>query len=261
MELAINDLPGEGRPLVILHGLLGSGRNWLGTARKLNTSGRRVVLVDLRNHGHSPWGRPMTYPAMAGDIAQLVDRLDAGPVDLLGHSMGGKAAMCLALQQPDRLARLILVDIAPVAYGHRSFADYIDIMRRLDLDALHRRSDADTAMAKDIADVTMRSFLLQNLESDDSGGFRWRVDLDLLAEALPDLVGWQEPEGSRAFHKPAIVLRGALSPYVQDQALPEFRRRFPTLQVATIEGAAHWPHVEAAEAFLAELNGFFQASS
>ncbi|HEX2528413.1 MAG TPA: alpha/beta fold hydrolase [Geminicoccus sp.] len=258
MELAINDLPGEGRPLVILHGLLGSGRNWLGPARKLNGSGRRVVMADMRNHGQSPWGRPMTYEAMADDVIELIGRLGAGPVDLLGHSMGGKAAMNLALRQPELLARLILVDIAPVAYSHRSFADYIEAMRAVDLAAIQRRGDADTLLATSIDDVGMRGFLLQNLESDHHHGFRWRVDLELLANSLPELVGWSEPAGVRPYPGPALALRGALSSYVREESLPEFRRLFPKLKVVPIPEAAHWPHVEAPEPFFAALVSFLQ---
>ena len=258
MELAINDLPGDGRPLLILHGLLGSGRNWLGPARKLNAAGRRVVMADLRNHGQSPWGRPMTYAAMAEDVAELIRRLGAGPVDLLGHSMGGKAAMTLAMAQPDPIARLVLVDIAPVAYGHRSFADYIAAMRAVDLRTVRRRGDADTALSASIEDVGMRAFLLQNLESDGAGGLRWRVDLELLANSLPELVGWEEPAGARPFERPTAVLRGALSAYVREESYPDFRRLFPALDMVTIPQAGHWPHVEAAEPFLAALAGFLE---
>lgn len=256
MELAINDLPGEARPLVVLHGLLGSGRNWLGPARKLNAAGRRVVMADLRNHGRSPWGRPMTYPAMADDVAELILRLDAGPVDLLGHSMGGKAAMNLALRRPELVARLIVADIAPIAYGHRSFADHIDAMRALDLAGIRRRGDADTAMAGDVEDVGMRSFLLQNLESDGEGGLRWRVDLDLLAEALPNLVGWDDPPDATPYPGPTLALRGALSPYVTGEGEAALRRLFPHARIEAIPEAGHWPHVEAAGPFLAALTRF-----
>ncbi|WP_027133170.1 alpha/beta fold hydrolase [Geminicoccus roseus] len=256
MELAINDLPGEGRPLVVLHGLLGSGRNWLGPARKLNASGRRVVMADMRNHGQSPWGRPMTYPAMADDVAELIGRLDAGPVDLLGHSMGGKAAMNLALRRPDLVARLVVVDIAPVAYSHRSFADFFDAMRALDLGSLRRRGDADTAMARDVEDVAMRGFLLQNLESDGAGGFRWRVDLDLLTESLPNLVGWEDPADVSPFQGPTLALRGALSPYVTGAGEEALRRLFPAVRIEPIPQAGHWPHVEAPVPFLTALGAF-----
>ena len=263
MELAINELAGADlanadRPLVILHGLLGSGRNWLGPAKKLNAAGRRVVLADMRNHGHSPWGEPMTYPAMAEDVAELIKRLSTGPVDLLGHSMGGKAAMTLALSQPELVERLIVVDIAPVAYGHRSFADFIDAMRKLNLSQVKRRGDADTAMAADVPDIGMRAFLLQNLEGAEGGGFRWRVDLELLSRALPDMVGWQDPPGAMPFEKPTLVLRGALSPYVQGEGVAALHRLFPEVQIEAVPEAGHWPHVEAAEAFMAALQAFLR---
>ena len=258
MELAINDLPGSGTPLLILHGLLGSGRNWLGPARKLNAAGRYVVMADLRNHGHSPWGEPMTYPAMAEDVAELIQHLGAGPVDLLGHSMGGKAAMTLALSQSELVERLIVVDIAPVAYSHRSFADYLDAMRKLDLGNVERRGDADTAMAVDVPDVGMRAFLLQNLESDQNDGFRWRVNLDLLSESLPAMVGWQDPPGAAPFEKPTLVLRGALSPYVEDEGVAALHRLFPKMQIEAVPNARHWPHVEAAGPFMAALQDFLE---
>ena len=258
MELAINDLPGSGTPLVILHGLLGSGRNWLGPAKKLNAAGRHVVMADLRNHGHSPWGEPMTYPAMAEDVAELIQHLGAGPVDLLGHSMGGKAAMTLALSQSELVERLIVVDIAPVAYSHRSFADFIDAMRKLDLSSIQRRGDADTVMAADVDDVGMRAFLLQNLESDQNGGFRWRVDLEVLSRALPAMVGWQDPPDAAPFDRPTLVLRGALSPYVKDEGVAALRRLFPKVRIDAVPEAGHWPHVEAAEPFMAALTAFLE---
>ncbi|WP_159714195.1 alpha/beta fold hydrolase [Geminicoccus flavidas] len=256
MELASNVLPGEGRPLVVLHGLLGSGRNWLGPARRLNESGRPVVLADLRSHGQSPWARPMSYDAMADDVARLIAGLDSEAVDLLGHSMGGKVAMNLALRRPDRVARLVLVDIAPIAYRHRSFTDYLLAMRALDLAQVQRRGDADRLMEPAVPDVAMRSFLLQNLESDGGGGFHWRVDVDLLLAALPDLVGWTDPPGTPPFTGPALALRGALSPYVDEVGEAALRRLFPAVEIESLPEAGHWPHVEAAEPFLSALQAF-----
>ena len=174
-------------PLLIAHGLYGSARNFNSLGKKLARN-RRVVMVDMRNHGESPWESDMSYPAMAGDLAEAVDRLCGGRAVVLGHSMGGKAAMALALSHPERLAGLIVADIAPIYYDH-SHAGYVDAMRAVDLARVSRRSDADPMLAERIPEPMLRSFLLQNLVV-EAGVARWRLNLAALARALPDLMAW-----------------------------------------------------------------------
>ena len=151
----------HGPPVVILHGLLGSARNWGTFGRHLSAT-RRVFALDLRNHGASPWADQMTYDQMADDVRSFLTDRGIESAAVIGHSMGGKVAMRLALCHGSAVARLVVVDIAPVAY-RRDFHAYVEAMRRLDLSGLKRRADADPLLAVDIAEAGVRAFLLQNL--------------------------------------------------------------------------------------------------
>ncbi len=180
----------EGRelpPVIIAHGLYGSGRNWASIARKLAASGRRVILPDMRNHGRSFRHPVHDYPALADDLARLVDHA-GGRADVVGHSMGGKAAMVLALRHPGKVRRLAVIDIAPVAYD-RTRMPIIEALRAVDLDKVHRRRDAEALLAAHIDDPALRSFLLHAL---DLGGDRprWRLDLDALAANMDVIMGF-----------------------------------------------------------------------
>ncbi len=228
MKLATS-VVGEGPPLVVAHGLFGSGRNWGVIAKRL-ADVRQVITVDMRNHGESPWGDDSSYAAMASDLAEVAPQ----PFDICGHSMGGKAAMTLALTQPDAVSRLIVVDIAPVAYGH-SQIELIDAMRRARIEGATRRSEVEL----DVEDPGVRAFLLQSLDLSET---RWRLNLDVLAERMDDLVGWQEVEGR--FEGPALFLRGGASDYVTDEGIARIGRQFPAAKIETIEGAGHWLHAE-----------------
>jgi esterase len=244
---------GDGPPLLIAHGLFGSARNWNGIARRL-AEGRRVVAADLRNHGASPWSDDHSYEAMAEDLGALVDRL-GGRVDLLGHSMGGKAAMILALLRPEAVGRLIVADMAPVAYRH-SQMPYVEAMRRLDLSGVSRRSEADRRLAADIPDRALRAFLLQNLAF-ENGRPRWMLNLDALARDMERIMGF--PPIDRRFEGPALFLRGAASDYVSAEGEAAARRLFPQARFETLAGAGHWLHAEQPEAFTAAVGRFLTA--
>ena len=228
MKLATT-VQGEGEPLVVAHGLFGSGRNWGAVAKRLADE-RQVIAVDMRNHGDSPWSDDHSYAAMAADLAEVAPQ----PFDIVGHSMGGKAAMVLALTQPDAVRRLVVVDIAPVAYGHTQM-DLIDAMRDADLSGATRRSEVDL----DVHDPGARAFLLQSCDVTEG---RWRLNLDVLAEQMDDIVGW--PGIEERFEGPALFLRGETSDYVSDAHLPEIERLFPAARIETIAGAGHWVHAE-----------------
>ena len=202
---------GDGPPLVIAHGLFGSGRNW-GVIAKRMADTRRVVTVDMRNHGASPWMAPHDYPGMAEDLAEIVGSLGT-EADVIGHSMGGKAAMVLALAHPERVRRLIVADIAPVAYGHTQ-QGMIDAMRKVDLAQVETRGDADRQLTHWIDAPGVRAFLLQSL---DVKGQAWRLNLDQIERDMPDILGF--PDVSGAFDGGCLMLSGAMSDYV----LPEHR--------------------------------------
>ncbi|HBB82086.1 MAG TPA: alpha/beta hydrolase, partial [Sulfitobacter sp.] len=198
--------------LLIVHGLYGSGRNWGVIAKRLSDE-RHVVTVDMRNHGSSPHHDTHSYPEMAQDLAEVITHL-GGPVDICGHSMGGKAVMMLALTRPELLRRVIVADIAPVAYGHTQQM-FIDAMRGVDLSRVERRSDAEAQLAEAGVERALQSFFTQSL---DLPGKRWRLNLDALEAEMPKIVGWPE-DVSGQFEGPTLFLSGGASEYV----LPEHR--------------------------------------
>lgn len=253
-ELFFQDYPGpsDRAPLVMLHGLFGSGANWRGIARRLS-SGHRVLVMDMRNHGRSFNDEEMTYPAMAADVLDTLDSLGICRVDLLGHSMGGKAAMVAALTHPARIRCLIVVDIAPVAYTHTQLP-LIEAMMALDLGALRSRKEADEALAGTIGDLAVRQFLLQSLEQVDER-YRWRLNLAALKRAMDDLVGFPDLNG-RIYDGPTLFLYGGDSDYVQDRYRPRIERYFPNVEYRAIAGAGHWVHADQPAVLITEVQGF-----
>ena len=257
VELFARELGGAGRPLVLLHGLLGSGRNWQSAGAGLAEAGggRTVWALDLRNHGKSPWSGVMSYDAMAADVLGWLDARGLGAVDIMGHSMGGKVAMALACRHPARVGRLLVVDIAPKAYlshGHRAeFA----AMNELRLAELRSRGEAELKMEGRVPDWGMRKFLTTNLEQDAAGAWRWIVNLPVLTAALPDLEANPLAAGE-GFAGPALFLRGGRSRYVEDADLPGIAVRFPAARIETIAAAGHNPHMETREDFCAAVGAF-----
>jgi pimeloyl-ACP methyl ester carboxylesterase len=240
------DDEGAGPPLVILHGLFGSARNWQSHARTLSER-YRVISVDQRNHGRSPHTGPHGYVEMAADLARLIQHLGLREVTLLGHSMGGKTAMTLALEGAVDIARLVLVDIGPVAYPDQHSA-IIETLLAMPADSLTRRHQADEYLARTVEDPTLRQFLLQNLQVSASGS-AWRINLPTLLASMPALTGALPVPAGALFAGPTRVIRGSLSDRVTDASLPHFRALFPQLEVHTVAGAGHWPHAEAPAAF------------
>jgi esterase len=252
LELAHTE-HGSGPPVVILHGLLGSARNWASIAKHL-AGAYRVLAVDLRNHGSSPWADAMGYEAMAEDVAALIARLGLAPPAVVGHSMGGKVAMELALSHGDAVGRLVVVDIAPVRY-ERSFAPYVEAMRQADL-SVDRRSDVDESLRPAVPDAGVRAFLLQNLVSSD-GGFAWRVNLSALSANMDAIMGFPTST-SRKYERPALFLSGGRSDYVRPEHRAGIERLFTRAGYEVIEDAGHWVHAERPAAFLEVLERFLE---
>lgn len=246
--------PTDALPLVIAHGLYGSGRNWGVIARRLADQ-RDAVAVDMRNHGESPRAAAQGYPEMAADLAEVIDSL-GGRVDLLGHSMGGKAAMQLALTSGDRIRRLVVADIAPVAYGHDQ-SHHARAMRGLDLAGVTSRGEADRRLAAVVEDASLRAFFLQSLDLKAEGGPRWRLNLDVLEAEMPKIVGWPGTQG--VFEGPALFLTGAESAYVKPEHRDTIRALFPAARFAKIPGTGHWLHAEKPRAFEETVRVFLTA--
>ena len=255
LSLAFTD-NGAGKPLVILHGLFGSKRNWGAIAKSLSAH-RRVLCLDLRNHGESPWDAAMTYPALAADVAHFIGTHDLGAADVIGHSMGGKAAMTLALGHPELVASLTVVDIAP-APSPGTFIHYVEALRAMDLPRITSRKEADALLAPAEANPGIRAFLLQNLES-GTDGFKWRVNLDALSAAMKDLLDFAPPPHGHSYHGPALFLAGGASDYIGPQHHAEIERLFPAARIEILPGVGHWAHAEAPELFLNHVTGFLGA--
>jgi len=241
-----------GTPIVILHGLLGSSGNWRSIARRL-AERHRVFALDLRNHGKSPHVESMSYPAMADDVRAFLDSHDIDAATIIGHSMGGKTAMRLALDAPQRVERLVVVDIAP-GVSHHDHLPWLRAMASLDLGCVRRRADADAMLAATVPDTAMRQFLLHNLAA-TPGGFVWRINLAAIENGLPELLDFPVEADVHPFLGSTLFVRGAQSDYVLPEDEAVIRALFPRARIVTIEGAGHWVHAEQPVRFLAALDG------
>ena len=244
------DLP----PILIAHGLYGSARNWNVIAKRLSER-REVLAVDMRNHAASPWFTSHSYPELAEDLAEVI-RAHGGQADVLGHSMGGKTAMTLALAHPALVWRLVVADIAPVAYPHDQ-TQYIHAMRAMDLTDLTTRAEADRRLAATVPEAPLRAFFLQSLDLKAEGGPRWRLNFDTLEREMPKIVGWHAPSGQ--FDGPTLFLTGAESGYVRPENRPTIRALFPNAHFAKLAGAGHWLHADKPREFEETLRVFFDA--
>jgi pimeloyl-ACP methyl ester carboxylesterase len=230
--------PSSAPPLLIAHGLFGSARNWGVIARRL-ADRRDVLAVDMRNHGDSPRFPTQSYADMAADLAEVI-AANGGRADVLGHSMGGKAAMLLALTEAAMVNRLVVADIAPVAYSHDQ-TQHVAALQALDLSALTTRAEADRSLAATVPDPALRAFFLQSLDL-KSRPPRWRINLDVLKAEMPKIIGW--PQVTGRFDGPTLFLSGALSHYVRPEYRETIRALFPAARFAKIPGAGHWLHAE-----------------
>ena len=249
LDLIAQESAGTAPPLLIAHGLFGSARNWGVLARRLADRGP-VRAVDMRNHGTSPRADSQSYADMAGDLADTIEAGGDGPVDVLGHSMGGKAAMVLALTRPELVRRLIVADIAPVAYGH-SQSHLIAAMRQVPADVPSR---AAARAALPVEDDGTAAFLLQSF---DRGAGRWLLNLDVLEREMDAIIGF--PDLAGRFEGPALFLTGAASDYVGADRHDLCRSLFPQARFEEIAGAGHWLHADAPRETEAAVRAFLDA--
>lgn len=246
---------GQGPPVVILHGLFGNLDNWQTFAKQLAAE-HTVYILDQRNHGRSFHADEMNYPIMAEDLRQFLEDQWVYRSHLIGHSMGGKTAMQFALDFPDMVDRLVVVDIAPKAYvgGHQ---DIFDAMLSLDLDQVSSRKEAEEQLATRIADPGVRLFLLKNLTRGEQDKYRWKVNLPALHRAYAGILA---PVTGPPFPGPALFVRGERSDYIQDTDWPVIETLFPAARLETITGAGHWVHADAPEALLQVVRSFLSES-
>jgi pimeloyl-ACP methyl ester carboxylesterase len=250
----------EGSWVVFCHGLFGQGKNWTQIA-KVIARDHRVLLLDMPEHGRSPWSEDFDYVDAADRVAAAVaETTECEAVALVGHSMGGKIAMVLALRHPGLVERLCVVDVAPVAYeSAHEFDRYVAAMRDLDLGSVHSRADADAAMADAVPNPTVRGFLLQNLRrSPDPPGWAWQPNLGVIGDRLHVITGWPADRlaGLAPYDGPVLWMRGERSDYVDAEATHEMAAHFPRVRRVTIKGSGHWVHSEQPDAFVSVLRHF-----
>lgn len=252
VNLHFNDI-GRGKPVIILHGLFGSSRNWQGIAKEL-ASEFRVITVDLRNHGQSESADSMTYPEMAEDVYHLMSRLSLEQPALIGHSMGGKVAMMTALEYQKHIKNLIVLDIAPVNYGHR-YGKIFAAMNSLQPGQITSRNEAEDLMNQTINDSSLTRFLLQNLAR-SGPGFQWRINIKTIEKNIELINTFPENIDSLKYGKPALFLGGKNSNFIQLQFNKAILDLFPAAVIELIENAGHMLHIEHAETVIGKIRNF-----
>jgi esterase len=243
---------GQGEPVIILHGLFGSSTNWQSIGRKL-AGQYHVFAVDQRNHGNSPHAGQMDYGNMADDILDFMEQHGLRETNVLGHSMGGKTAMQLALSHPARVQRLVIVDIAPRRYPP-AHDEILQALTSLDPPQFQSRKQMEAALA--IPDLRTRQFLLMNVARDETGRFHWKFGLENIQRNYDRLNDALTLNSDRQFDKPTLVLRGEKSDYVREEDFTLIRSLFPRAEFRTVPGAGHWIHADNPEAFLKIVSEF-----
>jgi esterase len=248
---------GQGFPVIILHGLLGLSDNWVSLGRRLAAE-FDVIIPDLRNHGQSPHSNVFDYPALVEDLSELTEDLGLGDFYLVGHSLGGKVSMQYALQYPQKLKKLVIVDISLGRYTtHTQQQQLIDAMGSVDFSSAFSRSDIEQQLSQTVPDIHLRQFLLKNAYWIDKKHLGWRINLHAINENLPAIFEGIESVGK--FMKPALFIRGGLSDYVPEEDLPAIMNHFPLAEIHTIEKASHWVHADAPEEFFSLVNDFLSS--
>jgi pimeloyl-ACP methyl ester carboxylesterase len=242
---------GQGKPLVILHGLFGFSDNWQTHAKKLSEY-FEVTLVDLRNHGHSPWSDEFSYALMVQDLHDLFQDLQLQKPIILGHSMGGKLAMHFDQTYPDFIEKLIVVDMGVKAYPPHH-AHILAAIQAIDLSRLNARSEVEAILKSFVDSEGIRQFLLKNLYWEDKGKLAWRVNFPVLEASMPEIL--RELPVQESFTT-ALFIRGLLSNYILDEDIPTLEAFYPDFQFVSIPNAGHWVHAEAPDAFLDAVLSF-----
>ena len=230
---------------MILHGLLGSSDNWHSFGQRFGGHFHTFAL-DARNHGRSPHSDQFNYLVMADDVVEFMKQHGISSASLLGHSMGGKTAAYAALLHPELVDKLIVVDIAPRSYkAHHD--QVLDGLTSLEVSAFQYRKDVDEALALKIPEIPVRQFLMKNLARHESGGFQWKMNLEVIEKNYARIN--EELPRDRQFHGPTLFIRGSKSGYILMDDLPGISRLFPKAELVTIKGAGHWVHADAPEDF------------
>lgn len=247
---------GEGPAVIILHGLFGQSDNWNSMAKRIGESGFTALPADLRNHGLSPHSEEWNYSVMAEDVAQLIIDNDLERVHLIGHSMGGKAAMQLCLLHPGLVEKMIICDIAPKAYP-RNHDDVLNVLLKAPLNTFASRKEVETFMLGNIPDGGVGQFLLKNIYRNEAGVFAWRFNLPVIAQHYPVVT---EAMAGSPVNNAVLFLRGDRSPYIHDDDFRDALRLFPNARLETVSNCGHWIHAEQPEAFFRSAVRFLNES-
>jgi len=254
VELSFTE-QGQGSPIVILHGLFGSKRNWGAVAKALSTT-HRVFTLDLRNHGDSPWDESMTYEALAADVSRFIYHHGIEPCTLIGHSMGGKTAMVLALRKPDLVSRLVVVDISPIP-RETDIGAYIGVMQDVPLEDCSTRKDIEGHISHAVTSPSIRQFLLQNVVREGQD-FRWRINLSALDRGMTDIADFPPLPHNIKYAGPTKFIIGGKSDYVLAHHMKTIYTLFPNADATTFHNAGHWVHVEEQGAFIETVQKFLE---
>lgn len=246
---------GEGHAVILLHGLFGMADNLTALGNALSDN-YHVLMPDAVNHGRSPHRFAADYPSMAADVMKVLDCHGHEKAAVVGHSMGGKIAMQMALDYPARIACLVAADIAPVAYQGHHQAVFAALQRVADAKPASR-SEADELMAQHVDEPMVRQFLLKSLKKAIDGSWQWQLGLDEIVDSYPLINA--APVMQRPYDGPALFIRGAESDYISASAEPEIRRYFPAAELATLEGTGHWLHAEKPGPFNLLVKQFLEA--
>ncbi len=245
---------GQGFPVIILHGLLGLSDNWVSFGRRL-AEDFDVIIPDLRNHGQSPHSFVFDYPSLVEDLLEMIRELELTDFFLIGHSLGGKIAMHYAFEYPERLQKLVVVDISLRRYvANTQQQELIDAMQAVDFSVVHSRSEIEQQLKHSVKIAKLRQFLLKNAYWSDKDHLAWRINLNSIHENLPGI--FEGVVSEKKFEKPALFIRGGLSDYISENDLRDINSNFSDAIVRTIETATHWVHADAPEEFYHLVKNF-----
>lgn len=245
---------GKGQPIILLHGIFGSSDNWLTQAR-LFSANYHTYALDLRNHGQSPHADDFDYPAMAADLLEFIETHKLQDPILIGHSMGGKVVMNFALAYPDKLQKLVVVDIAPKPYNLEDYV-ILDGLKAIPIDTLTSRNKADEVLARFVDEADVRQFLLKNLQRKPEGGFKWKLNLPVIANNIQNIGLDLQFQGK--FEKPSLFVRGSRSNYVKDQDMDRIMQVFPLAELETLD-TGHWVPAEKPHEFVEVVTRWLNA--
>ncbi len=243
---------GSGNPIIILHGVFGTGDNWITVARALAET-HTVYLADQRNHGRGKWSDDFNYDLLAADVKELMEEELLEKATIIGHSMGGKVAMKFAMQNPEMIGKMVIVDIAPKTYSLKEHQGFIKSLLELPIETISSRKEADELLSKSIKSFAIRQFLLKSLVREDNA-FSWRLNLKALQNNLGEVGSDLSIDGT--FNGETLFVRGAKSDYIMDDDWPKIQKAFSNSELVTVEDAGHWIHAEQPDALLKVLNKF-----